>query len=267
MFRKLLRLAPGPKYSWKKVTLILALSSFGFSGGATGVYLFYRYTRHLHAADEASVIEAVVQTAGQYAPLQTAYLSEVLELSRDRPSNFCKFDLEEANERLMATHVIREALIKKIKPSLLYVDYGVREPIAYLGDYTNTALDKEGALFPYLPFYPPRRLPEVYLGAHAPPNPWGERLEEKPLSFVRGILDCFEAGIVERIDLSQSQAPSAGIRQIVVVLKNGPILRLTPKNYAQELAHYHILQAQIRTEKGCVIDFRNPEVAYIFHGK
>ncbi len=261
MLGKLLK--PGPKYSWKKVILIVALSCCCISGGASAAYFFYLYAQHLHATNEASVIEAVVQTAGHYAPLQTAYLSEVLELARDRPVNFSRFDLDEAYERLMATHVIREALIKKIKPNILYVDYGMRDPAAYLGDYTNTALDREGVLFPYLPFYPPRRLPEIYLGAHAPPNPWGERLKEKSLALIQDMLGYFEPGEIKRIDLSQSEAPSAGTRQIILVLKNGLILRLTPKNYAKEVEHYRILKTQIPMGKGCVIDFRNPEVAYI----
>ncbi|MCC5831433.1 MAG: hypothetical protein JJU12_00115 [Chlamydiales bacterium] len=265
MFRRLLK--PGPKYSWKKVFLVLALSCCGISGGTAAGYFFYRYTCRLHEADEASVIEAIVQTAALYAPLQTAYLSEVLDLSGDRPSNFSRFDLKEAYERLVATYIIREACIKKIKPNILYLEYEAREPIAYLGDYTNTAIDGEGALFPYLPFYPPRRLPEVYLGAYAPPNPWGEKLEGESLAFVHAILRGFQPGSVERIDLSQSKAASAGTRQIVVVLKKGPILRLTPKNYAQELEYYHILAAQISLDGGCVLDFRNPEVAYIFYGK
>lgn len=242
--------------------LIIALSSCCVSGGGTTAYLFYLYTKHLHVTNEDSVIQAVVQTAAQYAPLQTAYLSEILELSQDRPVNFSQFDLEEANERLMATQIIREALIKKIKPNILYVDYDVRKPIAYLSDYTNTALDQEGVLFPYLPFYPPRNLPQVYLGAKAPPNPWGERLESKQLALVSDILRRFQVGAIERIDLSQSEALSAGTRQIVLVLKGDVILRLTPKNYAQELTNYHMLALQMK-EKACVIDLRNPEVAYI----
>jgi len=185
MFGRLLK--PGPRYSWKKVALIVTLSCCCISGGATAAYIFYRYTKHLQATNEASVIQALMQSAAQYAPLQTTYLAEVLELSQDRSVNLSQFDLEEAHERLMATRVIREAHIKKIKPALIYLDYALRKPIALLGDYTNTALDQEGILFPYLPFYPPRHLPEVYLGGKAPPNPWEEKLEEKQLSHLKTV--------------------------------------------------------------------------------
>ncbi len=260
MFGKLLK--PGPRYSWKRVALTVTLSCCCLSGGASGLYLFSRYVTHLHVTNETSVIQAVVQTAGEYAPLQTTYLAEVLELSHDKPANFSAFDLEKGCERLLASQVIREALIKKIKPDTLYVEYAMRTPIAFLGDYTNTALDEGGALFPYLPFYPPRHLPELYLGGEAPPNPWGETIGEEQARLVSDILDRFEVGALERIDLSQSHAPSAGQRQIVLVLKGGTILRLTSKNYPQELAHYFILAEQL-SQEASVIDFRNPEVAYI----
>lgn len=263
MFSKLLK--PGPKYSWKKVLFIVVLSSCCLSGGTTATYLFLRYIQLLHATNEASVIQIIVQTSTQYAPLQTAYLSEVLELSQERPTNFSRFDLDEAKERLMATHVIQEARMKKIKPNMLYIDYDMRQPIAYLGDYTNTALDGEGVFFPYEPFYPPRRLPQIYLGSEAPPNPWGKQLDKNQLDLVCAILSRFDVGVIERIDLSQSASSSAGRRQIVLVLQNGTILRLTPKNYAQELTNYHILAAQVSIDKGCVMDFRNPQVAYIRH--
>ena len=264
MFGKLLK--PGPRYSWKKVILILTLSSCCLSGGATATYLFYLYTRHLHATNEASVIQAVVQSAAQYAPLQTTYLAEVLELSQDRPVNLSQFDLQQTHERLVATYFIREALIKKIKPDIIYLEYELRKPIAFLGDYTNTALDQEGMFFPYLPFYPPRNLPQVYLGVKAPPNPWGEKMEAKQITLVSNILKRFDVGAIQRIDLSQSEAPSAGTRQIVLVLKRGTILRFTPKNYTQELTNYFMLAKQM-TEKALVIDLRNPEMAYINYGK
>lgn len=257
---------PGPRYSWKKVVLILTLSCFSISGGATATYLFYFYVKRLQATDETSVIQAVVQTAGEYAPLQTTYLAEILELSQDRPANLSQFDLGKAKSRLLASHVIRKALIKKIKPNTLYLNYEVRKPIAFLGDYTNTAFDQEGFFFPYLPFYAPRLLPEVYIGVEAPPNPWGEKMNPKQIEIVRSLLNRFEPGVLKRIDLSQWEAPTAGKRQIVLVLEKEVILRLTPKKYAQELTNYFILADQM-TKKAEVIDFRNESVAYIKYGE
>lgn len=264
MLRKLLR--AGPRYHWKKVVLIVVFSSICFSGGTAAALLFYCYVKHLHATNDTSVIQAVIQTSGQYAPLQTTYLAEVLELSRDKPINLSQLDLKAAHERLLATHVIQEALLKKIKPNYLYIDYQIRQPVAFLGDYTNTALDREGKFFPFLPFYSPRKLPEVYLGTSAHSNPWGANLEPKQLCLAIDILGHFKEGEVKRLDLSQIEDPSAGRRQIVVVLEKGLILRLSLKNYPQELTYYFMLDGQM-IEKASVIDLRNPQVAYISYGK
>ncbi|MEZ5315536.1 MAG: hypothetical protein R3E91_04955 [Chlamydiales bacterium] len=263
MFRKFLE--PGPKYHWKKVLLFLTIFTSVISGGTTGVYLVYQRISHMHTMDLK--IEAIVQTGTHYAPLQTAYLSEVLELSCDQLSNFNQFDLQEGYERLMATHLIRKLSIKKIQPNILYIDYEVRQPIAYLEDYTNTAIDEEGKLFPYLPFYLPYRYPKIYLGAQAPPNPWGKQLDHQTVAFISGIFNRLHPLSMTRIDLSQVNALSAGNQQIIIVLKNGSILRLTPKNYAEELRYYDIMIKEIQIDKKCVIDFRNPEVAYISYEK
>lgn len=255
---------PGPRYPWKKVVLLITLSTFCLSGGSTATYLFYRYTQRLHRTNTGSVIQVIVQATAEYAPLQATYLAEVLELSQDMPVNLSQFEIDEAYERLRATHFIREALIKKIKPNILYVEYAVRKPIAFLGDYTNTVMDEEGVFVPYLPFYSPRSLPEIYLGAKAPPNPWGERAESKYVEWARAILARFETGVLKRIDFSQCESPSSGTRQIVLTLEEGTLLRLTPKNYAQELTYYFIISDRMEERvRSSVIDLRNPEVAYI----
>ncbi|MCH9627426.1 MAG: hypothetical protein S4CHLAM2_10660 [Chlamydiales bacterium] len=257
-------LNPGPRYSWKKVVLLIALSTFCLTGGTVGAYLFYRYTQHLHATNASSVVQAVVQATADYTPLQTAYLAEVLELSQDKPVYLSQFEIDEAHERLKATHLIRHALIKKIKPNILYIEYDVRKPLAFLGDYSNTIMDEEGVFVPYLPFYSPRLLPEIYLGAQAPPNPWGESMESKYVEWAHAILARFESGVLKRIDFSQCESPSSGTRQIVLTLEEGTLLRLTPKNYAQELTYYFmILDRMAERVRSSVIDLRNPEVAYI----
>lgn len=244
-------LKPGPNYSWKKVLLILSLSTACISGGAGVSLLFFRYAQ----AKKGSVpIHALVQNGA----LPTSFLAEVLSLSQDQPTLFAKFDVKKGSELLMKSHLFKEVRLKKIKPDILYVDYRIREPIAYLGDQTNTAIDKEGYLFPYLPFSLPKVLPLINLTPHS----WGECIESKWMDLICDLLNRFEPGEIERIDLSLCSSPSAGKRQLVLTLKGGKLLRLTPKNYIQELKSYFILDEQL-TEKPTVIDFRNPSVAYI----
>lgn len=265
---KLLRvlfLQPGPRYTWKKVVLILFLSCCVISGSATVGYIFYRYATHWQMTNEACLIQALVQTTSYHNPLQTTYLAEVLELSSDTPQYLSTFDIEEGNVRLLATQIIKKAHLKKIKPNILYVEYSLREPIAFLEDYTNTAIDLQGTFFPFTPFYSPSYLPKIYLGEHAPPDPWGESMKTEHIELVTKILQKIEPSQVERIDLSQIEADSAGKRELVVILKGGSILRLTPKNYIQELTNYSILEQNLLQDKAnqYIVDLRIPEVAYL----
>lgn len=257
MFRKLL--SSGPRYSWKKVVLIVCVSSTCVSGVWSGLYTYNAY-RNSHAT---SVIEAVVHTGRQ---LPTTYLAEVLELSRDHPTQLHTFDLKAAKQRLLATHVLEDVALKKIKPDKLFIDYTLRTPIAYLADYTNTALGQHGALFPAQPVYTPRTLPKVYLGGLAPPQPWGAALADEQMRTVQTILEAFGPQKLQQIDLSQSRDPSAGARQIVLTLEEGRLLRLNPKNVSTQLAHYFMLEANM-PESVSVIDLRTPELAFIQYDK
>ncbi len=43
----------------------------------------------------------------------------------------------------------------------------MRTPYAYIGEFANTAIDKEGYLFPFRPFFTPKNLPILYIGLNA----------------------------------------------------------------------------------------------------
>jgi hypothetical protein len=256
---KILFFTPGPIYSWKKVALVVCLASLAISGSAAASYFFYRFAKQQQNADAASAIRAIVQTTSQSgrqcAPLQTAYLAEVLGLSAD---------LHLAKKRLLATCVIKEAVLKKMKPDALFIQYSTRVPYAFLEDYTNTAIDEEGVFFPFTPFYSPRSIPRIYLGKVSATQPWGGKIREEHLMLIQRLFTTLGVEKIERIDLSQMEANSAGRRELVVILKGGSILRLSPKNYVQQLANYSILKRTfLRKADPAVVDLRIPEVAYI----
>ncbi len=259
-------LHPGPRYSWGRVLLVVTLSSFVTTGIA---YLFYGYHERLQKVSAEHPIRAIVQTGPRYGALSTSALAEIVGLSVDRPVPCNRFDLKEAQKRLLATSVIEEAKLKKIKTDVLYVDYTMRQPIAFFGDWTNTAIDEKGVFFPFAPFYSPRKLPEIYLGAQTACSFWGKQMKEEHMDVVEKLLALFKDRPIKRIDLSQIEETSSGKRQIVIILPldNGQarILRLTPKNYVQELSNYFILEDALLKEDSMemVIDLRINEVAYI----
>jgi cell division septal protein FtsQ len=266
---KILFLFPGPKYSWKKVILVWTLSTLAVLGGAAASYLVYHYAKQGHLANDTTTIGAIVQTTSQTGlgipPLQSGYLAQVLGLGADCPTKFNQFDLEEAKKRLQGTHFLKEVALKKVKPDLLFLHYTLRVPFSFFGDYTNTAIDQEGVLFPYAPFYPPRHLPRIYLGKKGGHNPWGEKIQQEHLALIHSLFATLGSGRIEQIDLSQVEAKSAGKRELIVRLKKGGILRLPPKNYLEALANYAVLKRTFLKESDtAIVDLRIPEVAYIY---
>ncbi len=270
---KALFFTAGPKYSWKKATLVITLSSTFVMGLALCGYLIQSKARGLQVKLVAGPLQAIVQTGSQsgvtsgmkFSSLPTGFLAEALDLNTDCPVPFCQFDLEMARERLLATHIIENVRLKKMKPNLLFVDYTLREPWVYLEDYTNTVMDASGFFFPIIPFYSPRSLPCIYLGEHAPPDPWGGQMFSEYLSLALKVYAALPCETIERMDLSQGWAPIAGKREIVITIKGGAILRLTPKNCVQQLSYYSILKMShlYRQDQQMIIDLRIPEVAYI----
>lgn len=238
-------------------------------------------------------ITSMIQTGPQKEALRSEYLAELIGLSVDRPKKTSQFSVINAEKALLASPVIQHAKVKVIKPSTVYINYTVRQPIARLYDFDNTALDKEGVPLPIYPFFPPKHLPELYLGINAPFS-WNVPIGSHRLSFAFDVLkrlnfvdkDSFR---VKRIDVSKLEENSLGRREIVVVLENmqstepglDPVfslhyLRLSPKNYAQELGNYlqlreNLLSKELQSLKQrqeakalqTIIDLRLTRLAYI----
>jgi acyl-CoA synthetase (AMP-forming)/AMP-acid ligase II len=232
-------------------------------------------------------IQSIIQTGPQKEALKTQYLAELLAISRDRPYSNLTVDLSRVKQRLLQSPLISKAEVKWIKPDALYIDYTVRQPIAWVEDYANLVIDKDGYLFPFSPFFSPKRLPSIYFGLSAfgmpSPDPerpsaqWGIPLQGKYADLAFEILaivtDPFVADLfsVKRIDVSNAFAESYGTREIVIITEELCVLRLSTKNYRQDLGNYLKLRDQLlqkeknsgsdRREK--VIDFRIQKLAFI----
>lgn len=285
------------KLSVKQALLSIGLSICLISGSSFFALMYYQNIREKQKLDPTYNMVAVVQTSSDNEGLKTAYLTELLELSIDRPRNLYGFDTREAVEKLLRLSVIKEAKVRKIRPGIIHVDYVLRKPIAYVGDYTNTAIDASGTLFPFKPFYTPKKLPEIYLGEEEDQLPlWGSVLSGKRKELVFDLLKlaplyCSESSSLCSIDVSNAFALSHGQRQIVIVLEdrhvrvvNGQtilgiyprIIRLRQDNYKQQLGNYLVLRSYLREHeqilplpetgtiqqaKAVVIDLRLSELA------
>jgi cell division septal protein FtsQ len=207
----------------------------------------------------------LITTGPQREALSSSYLAELMGLSADHPIVLSQFDRSRAEERIRSSAIIKEAIVKVIKPDTVYVDYTVRQPIALLHDFENTAIDEEGVTFPVAPFFFPKKLPEIYLGISG--IRWGELLLGYRMELAQKLLKTIAnySLPIRRLDVSNAFASSLGKREIVVILEeNGfsKFLRLTPKNFGQELGNYLELNRNLALESQ-VIDLRIPQLAFI----
>lgn len=292
---------PNTKLPLRSAIFWILLATLIISGTATIGLIYYRYIKKQRFQQVQYNIVAIVQTTPDKERLKTIYLTELLNLSVDRPTNLFRFNAKEAHKTLMASPLITSARVKKILPGTVYIDYTLRKPLAYLLDYTNAVVDKEGIVFPFNPFFTPKKLPEILLGMTDQQSlAWGKPLGGIKCKLALYLIDlvsencCTEYSFLTRVDVSQVLADSYGQRQIVISVEDHivklidnentkkviipQLLRLSVDHYRQELANYLLLRMLLHeqalnviTEKSenvirnspVIIDLRIPELAYI----
>ncbi|NGX59119.1 MAG: hypothetical protein KR126chlam3_00264 [Chlamydiae bacterium] len=260
----------------------------------------YRYWKQTCTIDYKVPIRAIVQTGPQKEALKTTYLAELLGLSVDQPILSSDFDLKQANLSLLLSPIIKEADVKFKEPGILYVDYVIRQPMCFLYDFENIALDAQRVPFPVTPFFSPKRLPEIYLGMRNSLI-WNQPITGKKIELAFDLLKILEGPIVcdlfnvKRIDVSLAFEKSCGRREIVLMTEDEiffpqkerevrfafpRLLRLSLKNYRQELSNYLKIREQLLEKEQVrlefpeggekkvifpqkVLDFRIPQIAFI----
>lgn len=273
------------------------------SGAIVGVGTLLGRARQRAQGDDRVPITAIVQTGPTKEALRTIYLAELLDLSEDRPTLTVDFDCRAGEAKLLASPVIKAAHIRIGEPGVLQIDYTSRKPVALLADYENTALDAEGYPFPLSPFFSPKTLPEIYLDLDEEVC-FNQPLvgEKKELAFT--LLKLVSGPIVSdllnvcRIDVSSAFEKSYGKREIVLSVEDTLIssqdgkqvrfvfprlLRLSTKNYSQDLGNYLKLRERLLdkekrsltfpegdestvSHRTKIIDFRTAQLAFIDEG-
>jgi len=246
------------------------LVTLGLSFGGWRLYRDWKVKR---MTSKEYRIVSIVQTGVEREVLKTAYLAEMLGLSVDAPSQLYALDLKKASLRLLSSPLISDVKMKRLPPGTLYIDYTVRKPLALLADYSNTAIDRDGFLFPVAPFFSPKQLPEIYLGLPSFGAPedamgrkggrWLEPLKGRYVSLALEVLQFLQDSLpvegmrIERVDVSNAFAPSLGQREVVLKLEDElaiagaagelvcffpKLLRLAPKDYRSQLTHFFSLR-------------------------
>ena len=266
-------------------------STFVINAVAYNGLKYYAKNLRTKNQDVRNAISSIVQTGPQKEALKTDYLAELIGLSGDRPISSRMFDVKKAELRLLNSPLIKNAAVKIVPPTGLYIDYTVRQPVAWVYDFENIAIDREGYLFPVRPFLPPKVLPEIYFGlepfGQTPSDPdipkacWGRPLQGKQVEIVMSLLKIFsdpritDLINVRRIDVSEAFHESYGQRQIVIAVEDECVLsqagrsvhfilprllRLTTKNYPQELGNYLKLRQELLPQERAQLKFPETNV-------
>lgn len=240
---------------------------------SVGGYALWSKSKKDRLSDPAYQINSIVQTGPEREALKTVYLAELLSLSADKPINLYAFDLKKGREKLLSSPLIAQAEIRRLPPNTLYIDYEVRKPVAWLGDYKNIGIDRAGYLFPVNPFFSPKELTEIYLGLPSFTAPedssgrkggaWHTPVNNRHLHLAFDILQFLEGSPwregfrVKRIDVSNAFASSLGQREVVLFTEEEiafteegrtvfgifpKILRLAPREYQQQLSNFFVLR-------------------------
>jgi hypothetical protein len=270
---------------WQRSFTSILLLTLLVSGSAWLGIEWWKGHYQLRMSDERYNILAIVQSCDSKEPLQTDFLAELLQLSVDRPTNLYRFNTQAATQRLLACSIIKSAEVKKIVPSMLYIKYALRRPIAYMPEYGHAAIDEEGCLIPIQPFYTPKNLPEFILG-HAEDLEWGSRVSQVKLSLAEQIIMAFSAinlgpnCRLKRVDVARAYSPRCGSRGIVLFfdeqLKEGTqvqkrllsLVRFSLESWQEQLANYGKLHRQLWQEgQGALqtyqVDMRIAQLAII----
>lgn len=276
----------------------ILVSTFVVSGASLFFYFFYFKTLNERLHDPAYHLLAIIQTCPEKEALKTDYLAEILDLSVDKPVNLFGLELNSINKKLLSCPQIKRVNVKKLFPNTLFIDYSLREPVAFLGECTNTVIDKEGISFPFHPFYTPKNKPNFLLGIQSIQEcTWGSKIKGIYIELAFQVLESIQHSLdidissIKTIDVSRAFSPSEGKREIILVIEDTlgssfqgnsilfqyhHFLRLSSENYLEGLQKYKKLreyllhnEMQKNSEHAIVrlpvlmIDLRIPQLAYL----
>lgn len=216
-------------------------------------------------------IEILIQTGPEKEQLKSMYLAELMELSLDQKTNIYNFDVKKAKEKLLKSPLIKKAKVKKYPPNAIYVDYKVKNPIAWLYDLKNVAIDDHATPFPISPFLSPKNMAEIYLGENLVSEEipfFLAPIKNKKLDLALNVLKILKqiqpsSFVIKRIDVSKIFSQSYGKREIVVFLDHylmipfkerqisfvfPRIIRLCVKDYDVQLSNYFSLNTKMMAD-------------------
>lgn len=215
-----------------------------------GGWLFYKHLMQKKRLDPIYIVTTIESKTEGDEILRPEIIAEWLNLSVERKVNLYAIDLRKAAALLKKQMIVRKVAVTRKPPSVLAIEAEIRKPVAFVGERSNIALDKEGNVFPFHPFYTPKKLPKLYIG------------KKENFTIAQKVLEWFiEKGLLESvdsIDVRSAKALSLGEREVVVVI-SGRYGRLNPEALDEGLERF----MRLSHLKEAVIDLRVEGMALV----
>jgi len=218
-------------------------------------------------------ITKISQLSLQKEVLSNLYLAELLDLSCDKVVSCEEFDIEAGKKKLLASPCIDEAKVTFIDDTHIQVSYSHVNLAALIADFKNRGIDEGGKIFPIKPFFSPKGIVSVFLGIKEVKEGGAiDTYEEKSRwvfakKFLKDLSVVNIQGKVTFLDVSKIEEKSLGKNEIILKIdyfERTDILRLSKRNYLNEIQNYIILTEKLKHEKGQImIDFRLDSLAFI----
>lgn len=270
-FKKDYWLEPLPFY---RAALWIFFTTLLISGSAFFGLIYYKHIQEIRTHDSKYAIRGLIQNCCGGFELPTLYFTEMLNLSADTPDHLYKWVVADGEAAIRKSPYIKSASIERIPPDTVKISYVSRIPVASVADIKDAWIDQEGVLLPQHPLFGEKQLTKFILGMEKPS--WGVRMNNPEVVLALQIKKLaekeFPKQTLSAIDVSRAFARSAGKRQAIVVFEaegNTHVLRLTAKNYWQQLANYKELlkSGSLASSKFTVIDLRLNHLAYLTQGE
>lgn len=249
-----------PEHSFKKALATIAFITLFVSGGASLGVLYFTHIKESQRADPAFLLKYI----NQKGDLPSYYIEEVLGLCVDKSVSIHEFNSTTGKKKLLDNPLIKSAEVKKLLPDSCQVVYELYQPVALLKDWENAAIDRDGRIIPFHPFYLAEGLPSVVVGEIAEPE-WGKKLKLPRVHLALKVLKSIPLQELEKVDVSRVDQPSYGQRELVVILDDA-ILRMDPDYWEEGLRNFSMMRSLLDGNAKAVIDLRIPHIALVASG-
>lgn len=188
------------------------------------------------------VLTTLIQKTSFSTPLSPRFFSDYLMLNPNgKWLELSKLDEKKIEQKLKEFPIFEKIQAHIIRTGELEIAYDLKKTQFLLADFTNLAIDPKGFIFPLKPFFPPKKIPQVYLGIQK--VDWKIKNNIKKALEIQAFLEqILDDGIeIELIDLAKQEHPVASLKQIVVTLNYQGIkhyLRLSPDHLEKALLRY-----------------------------